>query len=171
MSGTFESNGISLSNNSIVFQYAGTYEIIYSLQIVNAHNAQEDVQVWFAKNGVDVPTSNSVFTIHSKTGNITGKIVMVTPFIVTVNAGDSIQIKWAAADTGVSIESLPPNITPTTPAAPGVIITVKQVMYTQVGPTGPTGTAGATGPIGPTGSGGAGDATDANLILAISIFS
>jgi hypothetical protein len=135
VSGTFESNGISLSSNSIVFQHAGTYEIIYSLQIVNAHNAQEDVQVWFAKNGVDVPSSNSVFTIHSKTGNITGKIVMVTPFIVTLNAGDSIQIKWAAADTGVSISSLPPNITPTTPAAPGVIITAKQVTNVQLVPT------------------------------------
>jgi hypothetical protein len=131
MSGTFESNGISLSSNSIIFQYAGTYEIIYSLQIENSHNAQEDVQVWFTKNGVDIPNSNSVFTVHAKTGNKTGKIVMVTPFITTVNNGDAIGIKWAAADTGVSIVSLPPNITPTTPAAPGVIFTVKQVTNVQ----------------------------------------
>jgi hypothetical protein len=132
MSGTFESNGISLSSNNIIFQYAGTYEIIYSLQIENSHNAQEDVQVWFTKNGANIPNSNSVFTVHAKTGNITGKIVMVTPFITTVNAGDAIGIKWAAADTGVSIVSLPPNTTPTTPAAPGVIFTVKQVTNVQV---------------------------------------
>jgi hypothetical protein len=48
-----------------------------------------------------------------------------------VNNGDAIGIKWAAADTGVSIVSLPPNITPTTPAAPGVIFTVKQVTNVQ----------------------------------------
>jgi hypothetical protein len=132
MSGTFESNGISLSSNNIIFQYAGTYEIIYSLQIENSHNAQEDVQVWFTKNGADIPNSNSVFTVHAKTGHITGKIVTVTPFITTVNNGDAIGIKWAAADTGVSIVSLPPNTTPTTPAAPGVIFTVKQVTNVQV---------------------------------------
>jgi hypothetical protein len=132
MSGTFESNGISLSSNNIIFQYAGTYEIIYSLQIVSTHNAQEDVQVWFAKNGANIPNSNSVFTVAAKAGNVTGKIVMVTPFIATVNAGDAIGIKWAAADTGISIVSLPPNTTPTTPAAPGVILTVKQVTNVQV---------------------------------------
>lgn len=132
VSGTFESNGISLSSNSIVFQYAGTYEIIYSLQIISTHNAQDDIQVWFAKNGVDIPNSNSVFTVAAKAGNVTGKIIMVTPFIATVNSGDSISIKWNAAATGISISSLPPNVTPTTPAAPGVIITVKQVTNVQV---------------------------------------
>jgi hypothetical protein len=132
MSGTFESNGISLSSNNIIFQYAGTYEIIYSLQIESKHNAQEDIQVWFAKNGANIPNSNSVFTVAAKAGNVTGKIVMVTPFIAAVNAGDAIGIKWAAATTGISIVSLPPNTTPATPAAPGVILTVKQVTNVQV---------------------------------------
>ena len=135
MSGTFESNGISLSSNGIVFQYDGTYEIIYSLQIVSSHNAQEDVQVWFNKNGVDVPNSNSVFTVAAKAGNVTGKIVMVTPFIITVNGGDVVKIKWNAADTGIQIDSLPPNTTPATPAAPGVIVTAKQVTNVQLVPT------------------------------------
>ena len=127
MSGTFESNGISLSSNNIVFQYAGTYEIIYSIQIVNTHNNQEDIQVWFTRNGIDIPISNSVFTINAKSGNETGKIVMVTPFIVTVAAGDIIGLKWNASNVGVTIDSLPANTTPSTPSAPGVIVTVKQV--------------------------------------------
>lgn len=132
MSGTFESNGISLSSNNIVFQYAGTYEIIYSIQIVNTHNNQEDIQVWFTRNGIDIPISNSVFTINAKSGTESGKIVMVTPFIVTVAAGEIIGLKWNASNVGVTIDSLPANTTPPTPSAAGVIVTAKQVTNVQV---------------------------------------
>jgi hypothetical protein len=154
---TFEANGISLSSNRILFSSIGTYEIIFSIQYKNTSSTQEDIYVWFRKNGVDVPDSSSVFTIASrKNASVPAQLIAVTPFIATLAASDFIEIYWHSSNTAVTVETFTTHANPTIPDTPGVIVTVKQVMYTQVGPTGP---AGPTGPIGPTGATGATGAT------------
>ena len=130
---TFESNGVSLSGNRIFFQYAGTYEIIYSIQFSNPGNSQQDIDVWFQKNGVNLADSNSVFTVPQKeNNNINGKLIAVTPLIITLNAGDSIGLLWNSPVTDVEIITIPTQVSPEVPQSPAVILTVKQVTNVQV---------------------------------------
>jgi hypothetical protein len=133
---TFEANGISLSSNKIVFNNIGTYEIIFSIQYKNTSSTQEDIYVWFRKNGVDVPDSSSVFTIPArKNENIPAQLIAVTPFIATLAANDFIEIYWHCNNTAVTVETFTTHANPTIPDTPGVIITVKQVTNVQLVPT------------------------------------
>jgi len=133
---TFEANGVSLSSNKIVFNNIGTYEIIFSIQYKNTSSTQEDIYVWFRKNGVDVPDSSSVFTIASrKNENIPAQLIAVTPFIATLAANDFIEIYWHCNNTAVTVETFTTHSNPTIPDTPSVIITVKQVTNVQLVPT------------------------------------
>ena len=133
---TFEANGVSLSSNKIVFNNIGTYEIIFSIQYKNTSSTQEDIYVWFRKNGVDVPDSSSVFTIpQRKNENIPAQLIAVTPFIATLAANDFIEIYWHCGNTAVTVETFTTHANPTIPDTPGVIITVKQVTNVQLVPT------------------------------------
>ena len=130
---TSESNGISLSANSLIFNYPGTYEITFSIQFANSGNATEDTSVWFRKNGQDIPFSNSIFSIPQKrTANIPSKVIGTVPFIVSLSAGESIGLFWHAsnnATTYILTESAGSN--PTSPVTPGVIVTAKQITLVQ----------------------------------------
>ncbi len=133
---TFEANGISLSSNKIVFNNIGTYELIFSIQYKNTSSAQEDIYIWFRKNGVDIPDSSSVFTISQrKSANIPAQLIAVTPFIATLSANDFIEIYWHCNNTAVTVETFTTHTNPTIPDTPGVIITVKQVTNVQLVPT------------------------------------
>jgi hypothetical protein len=133
---TFEANGVSLSSNKIVFNNFGTYEIIFSIQYKNTSVSQEDIYVWFRKNGVDIPDSSSVFTIPArKSAGIPGHLIAVTPFIATLAANDFIEIYWHCNTTAVTVETFTTHANPTIPDTPGVIITVKQVTNVQLVPT------------------------------------
>jgi hypothetical protein len=125
---TTEANGVSIvSGNRITFAYAGTYEIEFSIQFHNVDNQGSDVNVWFRKNGADIADSNSRFTIPSKSNN-NGYLIAVTPYLVTVAAGDYVQIVWSAEDnTTTKIETLAAGTTPTVPRTPGVIVLVNPV--------------------------------------------
>ena len=125
---TTEANGVSIvSGNRITFAYAGTYEIEFSIQFHNVDNQGSDVNVWFRKNGSDIADSNSRFTIPSKSNN-NGYLIAVTPYLVTVAAGDYVQIVWSAEDnTTTKIETLAAGTTPTVPRTPGVIVLVNPV--------------------------------------------
>ena len=133
---TFEANGVSLSSNKIVFNNIGTYEIIFSIQYKNTSATQEDIYVWFRKNGVDVSDSSSVFTIPArKSAGIPAQLIAVTPFIATLAANDFIEIYWHCNATEVTVETFTTHTNPTIPDTPGVIVTVKQVTNVQLVPT------------------------------------
>lgn len=124
---TFVSNGVSISNNEIVFSVAGTYEITFSIQFVNVGNNEQDISVWFRHNNEDIPNSNSEFTIDAKSGNKPGKLIAVTPFTTEVNAMDRVQLMWNSQTLDVSVATLDARTNPTIPRTPGVIISVKKL--------------------------------------------
>ena len=125
---TFEANGISLSGNKIVFNNIGTYELIFIIQYKNISQNQEDIYIWYRKNGVDIPYSSSVFTIPArKSAGIPAHLIAVTPFIATLAASDFIEIYWHCNNTEVTVETFTTHNNPTIPDTPGVIITATQV--------------------------------------------
>lgn len=151
------SSGISIvGGNQITFAHDGVYCVEASFQLINADSQVQYAEIWLRKNGTDVPDTNSQAAIISKQGAVPGAYIMTVPYTVPVVAGDYLQFVWRATDTLVSIETIAAGTSPTRPQTPGVIVTVQQTTYSQVGPTGPTGAASTVpGPTGPTGYNGA----------------
>ena len=151
-----EANGVSMVSDGsaltrMTFAHTGVYNIQFSIQFVNTHNAEADFNIWFRKNGTDLTASSSRYTIIKQHSGIDGHIIAALNYMLTLQANDYVQVMWQTENTDVSIQTLAAGTTPTTPTTPAVILTAQQVMYTQLGPTGSTGPLGPTGPTGATG--------------------
>ena len=145
-------NGVSVASGSrVTFANAGVYSLTFSVQLSNSDNQIHDANIWLRKNSVDVPDTDSKFTLPNKHGSINGYLIGTVNYVLTLAAGDFVELAWSATHVGITLESTPAGTTPVSPRVPSVIFTAVQVMYTQVGPTGPTGAAGVTGPTGPQG--------------------
>jgi len=129
---TLEANGITIVDQSkITFYGAGVFNIQFSAQFAKADSGTDYVDVWLRQNGTNVPNSN---TRLRSTGN-DDQFVASWNFMQTVNINDYLELMWLSADTDISI--LANTGTSIVPGIPSVILTVQQVMYTQLGPTGP----------------------------------
>jgi hypothetical protein len=145
---TAYSSGVTIVNNSeITFVNPGTYDIQFSAQLNHRSGGGtgETIQIWFRKNGVDIPDSATRINISSNTLQVAAWDFLLNSIV----AGDNIEIMWSVDNVNIVLEAN--NATAPAPAVPSVIITVMQVTYTQAGSTGYTGPAGATGATGYTG--------------------
>lgn len=151
---TAESNGVSITNDGngdptqITFANDGTYSIIFSVQFENNGNSEAHSSLWLRKNGTDEANSRSQWTVPKVHGGEPGAILGTVEYTMTLDAGDDLQVLWQTESTDIEIATIPAGTTPTTPVAPGIILSVAQVMYTQVGPQGPAGSQGSVGPQG-----------------------
>lgn len=142
---------IGATSSQIKVLNDGVYNIQFSAQFDKSDGGKDNAEVWFAKNGVNIPDSNSLFSLE---GN-NDKLIAALNFMLELNANDYIQIAWHSADTAMFLHHDVAGVSPTRPATPSVIITVQQVMNTMDGPQGPQGAQGPQGPQGATGSTGA----------------
>jgi hypothetical protein len=126
---TYLANGVTLSNSSrLNVSQAGVYNVQFSIQFKNTTNDTQDTDVWFRKNGTDIPKSNSRFGLAPrKASTDPSHIIGALNFFVDLAANDYLQIMWRVSDTGVSIEHYAAGTSPTRPAIPSVIATVSFV--------------------------------------------
>jgi hypothetical protein len=127
-------DGISLvSGSRITVAHAGVYEIAFSVQLQSTSTSTELVDIWFRKNGVDVPACNSQFSLPArKSAGVPSSLIAVTPFIIPLAANDYVQIMWRVTDVAVTVKALPavtasPGVTPAIPATPSVLVTTRFV--------------------------------------------
>lgn len=152
------SSGVTIAaGTKVTFTNAGVYCVEVSLQLTNDDAQIQYANLWVRKNGTDIADTASQAAIVSKQGAVAGAYIMTVPYVFKVNAADYLEFVWNATSTNVKIATIAAGASPTRPETPGVIVTVQQTTYTQVGPTGPTGATGAngtsvTGPTGPTGA-------------------
>lgn len=142
---------IGTTSSQIKVLNDGVYNIQFSAQFDKNDGGKDNVEVWFAKNGSNIPDSNSIYSLE---GN-NDKLIAALNFMLELDANDYIQIAWHSADVNMFLHHDVAGVSPTRPATPSVIITVQQVMNTMEGPQGaqgPTGVTGATGATGATGS-------------------
>jgi hypothetical protein len=140
---TFEANGVSIANDGsgnptrVTFAKAGVYNFQYSIQFTNTDSSVHNVNVWLRKNdsGVtgDVPDSNSQYAVVGSHGGIAGQLIAAVNFVFTAAANDFFEIMWQPESTQVYIETIPASTTPTTPVAPGIIVTACQQAQIGVG--------------------------------------
>ena len=150
---TVESNGISLASNGsylsrMTVANGGVYTFVPSIQFVNSDNQIHDVQVWFRKNGTDIADSNSQWSVPNNHGSINGNLIAALAFTVTLNAGDYVEMVWAVTNTSIFINAYPAGTTPTTPAVPGVIVSVTSQAQIGIGYYGLTSTSTITPGLG-----------------------
>lgn len=133
---------------------AGVYNIQFSAQLDKTDSGIDEVDIWFRKNGTDLPYSNTKVYLD---GNQT-KMVAAWNYMLPLEANEYVELAWHSSDLTLRLYGTGGVAnSPNRPAIPSVIGTVQQVTFNQVGPTGPTGPQGLIGPIGiglqgPTGS-------------------
>lgn len=113
--------------SKVVVEDEGVYNVQFSIQFINADSQFHAASVWFRKNGTDIPDSNSEFSIPAKHGTTDGRLIAAINFFVSLQAGDYIELMWAAEDSNISVQHLAAQTSPTRPATPSVILTVDWV--------------------------------------------
>ena len=127
---SYESNGVSLSANSAIIQYTGVYQVYVDIQIINTANASQDINLWFRKNGNDIPNSVSTATvpsIYGGSGGSAGKTLGSNSILLSLTSGDSISVWWSVKNTNVTIQSVLAQTNPVIPATPGVMFYITKV--------------------------------------------
>ncbi len=123
------SNGIYIVDTSkVTVDYAGVYNIQFSVQLANNDNDGQDVSIWFRKNGTDIANSSSDFGLPArKSAGTPSRLIAALNFYVDLNPNDYLQIMWRTSDLDVTVEHFPAVTagagTPEIPATPSVIIT------------------------------------------------
>ena len=113
--------------SKIVVEADGVYNVQFSVQFVNTSASIHDTDIWFRKNGTDIPNSNSQFSVPNSHGGIDGHIIGALNFFVELAVGDYIEIMWATTSSTTTIQAIAAQTGPVRPATPSVIVTVARV--------------------------------------------
>jgi len=119
--------GITITNNGsgnptrITFANAGTYNIQFSAQLDSVTGSSQQIQIWFAKNGVADSYSSTTIAVQGTSA----ETVAAWNYWATVTAGQYYEIFWAVSNTGVKLVAQAPS--GIYPGIPSVILTVNQV--------------------------------------------
>jgi len=128
---TESSNGVyrdTTNTSRIYVRNAGTYNIQFSLQLVNKDNVAQYADVWFRHNGTDVDRSGSRFDMPARKSATDWSYVIGTVNIfLTMAAGDYFEIAGTTSSTLVGLESEPADTVIPRPAIPAAIVTVQYI--------------------------------------------
>jgi len=124
---TTHSSGVVLSGGTkFVVLNTGTYNFQFSAQLNKTSSGTDEVAIWFRKNGVDIPYSNTEMQVP-KQGS-TGKLVASWNYVDVLNANEYLEIVWASADITYELLYQPVQTVPyAKPATPSIIVTLTQV--------------------------------------------
>lgn len=115
-----EAIGISIVDNTkITFTETGVYNIQFSAQISQGPQSA-NVYIWFKKNGVDIPESNTVVTVPSNQ-----YLVAAWNFMKSFNSGDYVELAWRSNQSTTTFPYDDPGNG--MPLIPALIVTVTQV--------------------------------------------
>jgi hypothetical protein len=119
--------------------FAGVYNIAYSLQLANSANAIHNTNVWLRVNGVDLAKSTSKFTLQArKSAGVFNFVVAYSSVVFEAAIGDEIELWWATdlaatsgGGTGIFIQAeaaqTSPFAHPSVPSAVGSITFVSAI--------------------------------------------
>jgi len=148
-----------VDTTKLTFSQDGVYNIQFSAVFQKSNANAADVNIWIAKNGNNLPVTNTIFSVAGQANTIAA-----WNFVLKLNAGDFIQFYWHTNSNDISIAYVGTQSSPDIPAMPSIILTATQVMYTQAGSNGTSGTNGTSGVTGSSGtSGGTGSSGTSGL--------
>jgi hypothetical protein len=125
---TVSSRTISgVSASKITVAQPGLYNVQFSFQFANTDSQIHDVDIWFKKNDVTVPKSNSQFSIPGSHGGINGHLITAMNYYIDLDADDYVEIVWHTNNSAVFLEAIPTQTAPIRPSTPSTIVTVSFV--------------------------------------------
>jgi hypothetical protein len=117
-----------ISDGRITVDHPGIYSITFSIQFSNTDSSIHDINVWLRKNGVDVPASDSRFSITAKHGILDGNVIGTINFVLGLTTNDYLELMWATSNVEAYIHAEVAQTSPFAhPSIPGIICTVVQV--------------------------------------------
>lgn len=121
---TVEANGVSVTSGYIVqVANSGIYNVQFSAQIQKTNASSEDIQIWIAKNNVNIPDSNTSLTIQGSNN----RLVAAWNWFVALNNNEHVDLRWHSNDTTMFLLASGTTSGPLRPAIPSVILTVNRV--------------------------------------------
>lgn len=119
--------GITVASNSrITFAAAGDYDVYFSIQLINAENADHEVTFWLRLNGTDLPNSATRIVVPASAVGGTGFFAFNT--LVRVTAGQYVEVYWATEDADVSLNYEAAQTLPfPRPVIPSAVLTANRI--------------------------------------------
>jgi len=120
---TLSSNGITRGTptSRLVVDQSGFYNVSASLQLTSGSASAKNVYFWLRKNGADVAESTRPITV-----DINGGFSLIAlNYTISLEAGQYVELYWAADDTNVSLDAL--GASAFAPAAPAVLVAMTQL--------------------------------------------
>jgi hypothetical protein len=123
------SNGVTLDTGSkLTVANAGIYNLQFSAQLQNLHNAPEDIFIWLKQNGTDIVGSTGKVGMPArKSAGVPFHDIKGWNYFLSMNAGDYVQIYWSTTNAAVTIETYAASGTPTKPSTASVVATLSFV--------------------------------------------
>ena len=120
------SNGVTMvSGSRFTVTNAGLYNLQFSVQLDNSTNNSVDIDIWFRKNGTDIPASNSRFGLAPRKGaGDPFHTIAGLNYFVDMQVSDYVELVWRTSDTGATIKNYAAGTSPTRPSIPSVIATL-----------------------------------------------
>jgi hypothetical protein len=107
----------------IVFVHAGRYNIQFSTQLINYTTAEDNVTMWFRRNGVDVPYSAGIVSVIAKHSGQPGTIITSWNIILDMEANHYLEMMMTSNTGNTVVATYPPGTSPVHPVAPSIILT------------------------------------------------
>ena len=124
----FSYGGITISgsySDKIKIANGGVYNIQFSAQTSKTSGTSTTFYIWLAKNGVEVPTSNTGVTLAGGSNDVA---IPAWNFFTSASAGDYYQLMFAVTHNNGVIQYLPSGSAGLTgPAVPSIILTVNRI--------------------------------------------
>jgi len=123
------SNGVAASSDfsKIEFSTAGIYNLQFSAQLLNFTTSEDNVTMWFTKNGADIDNSASIEQVNSKHGTSPGATIMTVNIFEQFAAGDYVTLNWASDTGNTVVGTYPAGTSPVHPVSPAIIFTASFV--------------------------------------------
>jgi hypothetical protein len=116
------SNGVSISGSQITIANAGIYNIQFSAQIKHTSGGAATIDIWFKKNGTNIPDSDTKVIAPNNTEE-----VAAWNLVESFTAGQYVELAWSTSVGGTQLLATAAQTGPTRPAIPSLIVTVTRV--------------------------------------------
>jgi hypothetical protein len=124
---TYLESGFSInggSNSQITATYGGVYNFQFTTQIVSGSASAKNIYLWISRDGTDLGYTAREFVLQGS-GDIDE---VIWNFNLDLAAGEYIEMKWVTDDIDVTMETVPPAVSPATPH-PGVASAVVTINF------------------------------------------
>lgn len=113
-----------IGNQNLTFKQTGDYLCVLSPEFYQNSGINKHIMFWIQKNGVDVEWSGSQYDMDN--GDYSAPAISFQ-FDVENPATDDIRFMWWSDSTSSQIASVQPQINPTRPGIPGIILNCQKV--------------------------------------------